>query len=121
MEHRAREHWHHILIAGTITVAGLLLFKYIPMWIWGNDILFDASGHMSLAIFALYVMWFFIDQNKKWRIPYFFFATLILAIIAIHRIITNAHNDVGLLLGLALGMLAIGISHWKEVKKRLEF
>jgi len=108
-------------MAGTVTAAGLLLFKYLPMSIWGRDILFDASGHIASAIFVLYVLWFFIDQNKQWRTPFFIFAAMVLIVISLQRIIDNAHNDIGLLLGLGLGLFAIGVSRWKIIKKRLKF
>lgn len=121
MHHGTRKNLQHILIAGVITTVGLFLFKYLPMSIWGKNILFDASGHIASAIFVLYVVWFFIDQNKKWRIPYFIFAGLVLVIISLQRIVANAHNDVGLLGGLLLGIVAIGVSQWKGVKKRVEF
>lgn len=91
------------------------------MSIWGRDILFDASGHIAGAIFVLYVLWFFIDQNKQWRTPFFIFAAMVLIVISLQRIVDNAHNDFGLLGGLALGLLAIGVSQWPTLKKRLKF
>lgn len=121
MTHHTHDNFKHILTATGITAGGLLLFKYIPMWMWGNNILYDASGHMASTILMLYIIWFFIDENKKWRIPYFFFATLVLVIISLHRIIVNAHNDVGLLGGLAIGLTAVGISHWRALKKKIKF
>lgn len=108
-------------IAGLVIFVGLLIFKYLPMRIWGKDILFDASAHIATAIFVLYILWFFVDQNKTWRIPYLIFAFLVLAIISLQRIITFAHNDVGLLLGLILGIVAIAISQWRRIKGKLDF
>ncbi len=110
-----------ILIAGAVTAIGLLLFKYLPMSLWGRDILFDASGHIASAIFVLYVAWFFIDQNKSWRLPFFIFSAMVLIVISLQRIIDSAHNDIGLLLGLTLGLAAIGVSRWKTIKKRIKF
>ncbi len=121
MFHKSSGHLKPILIAGAVTVVGLLLFKYLPMSIWGRDILFDASGHIASAIFVLYVLWFFIDQNKQWRTPFFIFAAMVLIVISLQRIIDNAHNDIGLLLGLGLGVAGIAISQWKTVRKRLKF
>ncbi len=121
MFHKSSEQIRQILVAGIITAVGLLLFKYVPMWIWGPAILFDASGHIASAIFALYVAWFFIDQNKQWRVPFFLFAGLVLVVISLQRIVENAHNDIGLLLGLTIGLVAIGVSRWRTVKKRLRF
>lgn len=119
--HRPSNHARPLLIAGSITAAGLLLLKYLPMSIWGDDILFDASGHIAIAVFVLYALWFFIDQNATWRIPYFIFAAAVLVVISFQRIVDNAHNDVGLLLGFALGLVAIGVSQWGMIRKRLKY
>lgn len=121
MMRKSSDQIRQILIAGLVTAVGLLVFKYIPMWIWGSNILFDASGHIAGAIFVLYAAWFFIDQNKQWRAPFFIFAGLVLVVIALQRIVANAHNDVGLLLGLTIGIVAIGVSRRKDVKKKLRF
>lgn len=121
MFHRSVNHRKPILIAGAVTAAGLLLFKYLPMLIWGRDILFDASGHIAGAMFVLYVLWFFIDQNKRWRTPFFIFAAMVLMVISLQRIVDNAHNDIGLLLGLVLGLLAICASQWRAIKKKIQF
>ena len=110
-----------IIISGIIIVIGLTIFKLIPMEIWGMKILFDASAHIAIAIFLLYITWFFIDQNKSWRIPYFIFCFLVLAIISMQRIITQNHNDLGLLEGLIIGIIAIGIAEWKSLKNKLKF
>ena len=91
------------------------------MQIWGDAILFDASAHISIAMFVLYILWFFIDQNKPWRIPFFVFSAIVLAIISLQRIITLAHNDTGLLLGLILGIIAIGASQWDAIREKIEF
>lgn len=118
---KKQEQIKKIIIAGVIIYAGLFLFKFIPMQIFGKDILFDASMHLSTAIFVLYIFWFFIDQNKKWRIPYLFFSMLVLTIISFQRILTNNHNDLGLLLGLGIGILGIGIAEIKNMKGKLKF
>jgi hypothetical protein len=110
-----------IFIVGIIISIGLILFKLLPMLIFGNDILFDASAHISIAIFVLYILWFFIDQNRSWRIPYFIFAFFVLTVISIQRIINNSHNDIGLLSGLVLGILGIGVAEWKKIKNKLDF
>jgi hypothetical protein len=119
--HKNTHHQHELLVAALITAVGLLLFKYLPMSIWGRGILFDASGHIASAVFILYVLWFFIDQNKSWRMPYFIVSAMALMVIAFQRIADNAHNDIGLLLGLTLGLIAIGASQWKKLSKRLKF
>ncbi len=116
-----QNHWPKILTAAVVTAVGLLVFKYLPMSIWGREILFDASGHVASAIFVLYVLWFFIDQNKSWRMPFLIFSALVLFVIAVQRIIDNAHNDIGLLGGLALGLVAIAAAERKNVRKKLRF
>jgi hypothetical protein len=116
-----KNHWPKILTAGTITAIGLLLFKYLPMSIWGRDILFDASGHIAWAIFVLYALWFFVDQNKSWHTPFFIFGAMVLMVIAFQRIADHAHNDIGLLGGLILGGVAIGVAEWTTLKHQLNF
>jgi hypothetical protein len=100
---------------------GALIFKFLPMRIYGNDILFDSSAHIITASFCLYVLWFFIDQNKNWRLPYFMFSALILFVISVQRIIANAHNDIGLLMGLLVSLLAIYIAEQKAMKGKFRF
>lgn len=100
---------------------GLILLKYIPMYLFGKRILFDASLHFTLATFCLYILFFFIDQNKKWRIPYFIFSIGVLTTISIHRIIANQHNGIGILLGFLISTIAIIIPRWKQIKKKLKF
>ncbi len=109
----------NIVICFVLMSIGLLLFKFLPMQIWGQDILFDASMHIVIAMFALYTLWFFIDQNKSWRIPYFFFSIIVLTIISIQMILVQAHNDVGLLLGFAIGTVSIIISQGMRLIHKL--
>lgn len=110
-----------IFISALIMFLGLILLKFIPMNVFGKNILFDASLHIVIACFVLYILYFFIDQNKSWKIPYFIFCFLILAIVSIQRIIVNAHNDIGLLIGLLISMIAIGIANYKQLKKKIKF
>ena len=102
-----------------IMAAGLLLFKFIPMKVFGANILFDASLHITIAFFILYFLYLFI-KDKKWRIPYFIFALAVLIIISMQRIISNSHNDIGLLVGLIISIIAIIAPRWKEAKKHLD-
>lgn len=104
-----------------IMVIGLTLFKYIPMSLFGNDILFDASAHITFASFILYIIWYFIDQNKSWHFAYFSFVFLILAIISFQRIYENAHNDIGLFAGLILSLSAVIYSRMDYFKDKFEF
>lgn len=110
-----------LLVSGVIIIMGLILLKFVPMLLFGKNILYDASAHIALAIFILYLVWFFIDQNRTWRIPYFIFAFMVLTIISIHRVINFEHNDIGLLLGFILGVFSILMAEWKRVKGKLRF
>lgn len=110
-----------IILAGILMAIGLILFKYIPMQIYGKNILFDASSHVVWTIFGLYIIWFFIDQNKSWRIPFFILSAALLIIISIQRIIAQKHNEIGILLGLAIAGISIAISHWKEIHRKIKF
>jgi len=110
-----------ILWTTIIIIIGLILFKYIPMYIYGEYILFDASSHIIWTSWGLYVMWFFIDQKKSWRIPYFIFSAVVLIIMGIQRIVTNQHNEFGVMLGLAVAGLAIILPRLKEFKKEVNF
>jgi len=110
-----------ILWTTIIMIIGLIIFKYIPMYIYGKDILFDASSHMVWTSFGLYVIWFFIDQKKSWRIPYFIFSGVVLIIMGIQRIIVRQHNELGVMLGLTIVAIAIIIPRWREFKKGVNF
>jgi len=110
-----------ILETALIMALGLILFKYLPMYIYGKYILFDASSHIVWTSLGLYVMWFFVDQKKSWRIPYFILSAVVLIIMGIQRIITSQHNEIGIMLGLVIAGLAIIIPRWKEFKKGVYF
>ncbi len=104
-----------------LMIIGLYLFKLYPMSLYGKDIIFDSSAHIVLASFILYIIYFFIDQNKSWRIPFFIFSFAVLVIISFQRIYVNAHNDVGLLLGLVIAVISIAIPQWEKIKKKIKF
>ena len=104
-----------------IMIIGLLILKYLPMVLYGSNILFDASAHITFISFILYIVWYFIDQNKGWHIPYFIFIFLILAIVSFQRIIDNAHNDIGLLAGLIISLAAIIYSRQDYFKDKFSF
>lgn len=110
-----------ILWTTVIMAIGLVLFKYIPMYIYGKYILFDASSHIVWTSWGLYVLWFFIDQKKSWRIPYFIFSAILLIIMGIQRIIVGKHNEVGVMLGLAVAGIAIVLPRWKEFRRNVKF
>ena len=104
-----------------LTAIGLVLFKYIPMYYYGKEILFDASSHMAWTGFGLYFFWFFIDQKRSWRLPYLILSAVILIIMGVQRIISGEHNEIGVMLGLAVSFFAIIIPRWKEFRKSLKF
>lgn len=100
---------------------GLFLFKFYPMSIYGKDILFDASMHIILASLILYILYLFIDQNKSWKIPYLIFCIFIITIISIQRIIVNAHNDIGIFIGILISVISITIPNWNNIKNKINF
>ncbi|MGY4884848.1 MAG: hypothetical protein ACP5NZ_04695 [Nanobdellota archaeon] len=104
-----------------IVVVGLIIFKYLPMYLYGEDILYDLSSHVIWTIWGLYIVWFFIDQKKSWRIPYFILAGAVVIIMSIQRIIARQHNEIGVILAIVVGGLAIVVPRWKELTKGVEF
>ncbi len=110
-----------LMRAGSVMVLGLLLFKLIPMQIFGEDIRFDASAHITITMFCLYVAWFYVDQNKSWRTPFFVFAMVVISIVSLQRLMVNAHSDVGLLAGLMISLGSIAYSQKKYFKDKLKF
>ncbi len=98
-----------ILSTAIFMAIGLLLFKYLPMYIYGSDILFDASQHVTLTIFVLYAIWHFVPKTKKWLLPFYIFSAAILVIISIQRIFIQAHNEAGILLGITISAISIFI------------
>jgi heme O synthase-like polyprenyltransferase len=121
MKKRVKQQIKWILLTAIIMILGLILFKYIPMFIFGKEILFDASLHITAIFFILYVGYYFIDQNKKWVPPYFIFSASILTIFSIQRIIAQKHNEIGILLGFIISIIAITLPRIKEIKRKLIF
>lgn len=104
-----------------IMALGLGLFKFAPISLWGSGIQFDASFHVVATIFGLYVIWYFIERNKRWRVPFFIVATGLVTVISIQRIFAEAHNEIGILIALALSAVAIILSRPEYFLKRLRF
>lgn len=100
---------------------GILVFKFIPMAIWGENILFDASLHITTAFLVLYIIWFFVDQEKKLYTPFFILAGVVLFVISLQRIEANAHNDIGILLGVLISLVSIYSSEKEVLGKMIEF
>ncbi len=110
-----------IAVSGLVMAGGLVLFKFLPQYIWGPDITFDASFHIIFMAFFLHIGWFFIDQVPNWRTPYLIIATGLLIIVAIHRIIEEAHDEFGVMLGIAVAGGAVLVAHWQYFKQHLSF
>lgn len=115
------KHLDRVLIALGIVIIGLVLFKFFPMVLYSEDILWDASAHISVTMLLMYVFWFFVDQSEELRIPYLLICAVILCIISFQRIMDNAHNDIGLLKGFFIGLIAILISSWDELKTKIKW
>ncbi len=99
---------------------GLSIFKFLPQLIFGNEIKSDASMHIVIAIFCIYLISFFITK-KSWRIPYFIFSLIVIIIISVQRILVNAHNELGLLLGLLIGFSSIVLADQQSYKRIIDF
>lgn len=110
-----------ILFTIILMSIGLFFFKFYPMSIYGKNILFDASMHIIITSLILYIIYLFIDQNKSWKIPYLILSFGIIIIISIQRIIVNAHNDIGILLGLLISIISIAIPNWSKLKNKIKF
>lgn len=118
---RRREQVNKIFTCALVMLVGIALLKYIPMALWGDHIQFDASFHITATFFVLYVVWFFIDQNQQMHFPFFLLSILILYIVSIQRIAVDAHNDIGLLLGLILSLGAIAVAEQKNLEGKFDF
>jgi heme/copper-type cytochrome/quinol oxidase subunit 4 len=115
------EKYYYLFLTTLLMVLGLFLFKLIPIIIFGSDILFDASAHITIACFFLYVIYLGIEKNTSWRIPYFIFAFAVIVIVSVQRIIINAHNDIGLLIGFIISIISIMLPRWKKIKNKFSF
>lgn len=91
------------------------------MYAFGASILFDASAHITSAMFGLYVLWFFVDQEPKLRTPFFVLCAVFLTVISVQRISANAHNDIGLLGGFVISIVSIYIANPRLFKNKFEF
>ena len=116
-----KEKIKRILLCFSVMIIGLILLKYLPMDLFGKDILFDASAHIVFTAFVLYLFWYFIDQNPNLRIPYLILASAILIIVAISRFLAKAHNEIGIISGIVISLFAILISRWDYFKGKLSF
>ena len=115
------EKLRRILLSIVIAGAGIVILKIIPMMVWGVGIEFDASLHVTTTIISLYVIWFFIDQNPRWRVPFFMVATGVVLIVAIQRLLVDAHSDIGVLLAIVLGLGAVMTAEWHDIRDKISF
>ena len=99
-----------ILLCAFLMILGLIFLKYIPMFIYGKDILSDASAHLTITFFVLYVVWNFVD-NKKFKQIFFILAFFVLIFVSYQRVLVGAHNTIGLLLGTIVSLISISLSN----------
>lgn len=107
-----------LLYSALIMFFGIVILKFLPMSLFGENIVYDASLHVVIAGFILYFVYVFIEDRKKLRIPYCFFSAIVLIIVAVQRLLVNAHNDIGIILGLIILVAGIVIPRYKEVFKK---
>lgn len=112
-----------IIYTWLIMAIGLVLFKYIPMYInylkFGtSDILYDASSHIVWTCFGLYFIWlFFIEKNKSLRTPYVILSLVVVFLMGIQRLYAHQHNTFGLMMGLLVAIGGMLVPRWMEVWK----
>ena len=107
-----------IIYTFILMIIGLILFKHIPMYIYGKDILFDASRHVVALSFGLYFLYYLIFQDKEeLKIPYLIFSAMLLGIIAVQRIIVGEHNEYGILLGFFVAGISILTPIWNKIRR----
>jgi hypothetical protein len=120
-ENHVKKKIRWIILTTVIMIFGLILFKYIPMYIYGNNILYDASSHIIWTSWGLYVLWLLISPKRFWKAIYFIIAGAVIVIMAIQRINVGAHNILGVVLGLAIAAIAIEIPRWNEFSGGVKF
>jgi len=110
-----------IILATLVSVVGIVFFKLLPMMIWGDMIKYDVSFHIIVTILVLYVLWFFIDQNPTWRVPFFMVSSVIIIVVAVQRLLVDAHNDIGILFTFVISIVALSSAEWRDIKDKLSF
>ncbi len=111
----------HIIYTFLLMVIGILIFKTLPMYLYGKDILFDASRHVIATSFGLYFLYYLFLQNREeLKIPFFIFSSMILGVIAIQRIIAGEHNEYGILLGFFVAGISILVPIWNKLGRGLK-
>ncbi len=98
----------HIIYTAILSIIGILLFKILPMRLFGENILFDASRHLITLSFGLYFLYYlFIQYRESWKLSYIIFSSMILGVVAVQRIIAGEHDEYGVLLGFAVSAFSI--------------
>jgi hypothetical protein len=90
-----------------IMIIGLLIFKYLPMFIFGSNILFDASLHVIFISLVLYVLYLTVEDHKQLRMAYLLFSIVVLVGIGIQRYVAFKHDLFGIIMGLVISYIAI--------------
>ena len=104
-----------IIICLALMSISIILFKFLPMEKFGNNILFDASLHVTITIFVLYFIWIFIGHKKLGK--YFLsFSIVVVLFMSIYRIVVKKHDIIGVSLGVLISLLSIYLSN-KIVRK----
>jgi len=111
-----RLYFKKIPIVAFLMFLFILIFKYFPMFLFGNDILFDASLHITITIFILYLIYLLIYRKKEFRFPYFLMCFSILLAVSVQRISVGAHSIIGISLGILISLTSIILANWKYVK-----
>lgn len=106
----------HLIYTAILMTLGILVFKILPMYLFGEEILFDASRHVIILSFGLYFLYYLLIQGREnLKIPYFIFSSMILGVIAIQRIIAGEHNEYGILMGFAVGGVSVFAPLWNKL------
>jgi hypothetical protein len=110
-----------VLWTTLIMIIGLFLFKYIPMYLYGENILFDASSHVAWTTWGLYVLWLLVSPKRFWKVFYLLISAVLIVVMAIQRINIGAHNLIGVVLGFVITIIAIAAPRWNEFRKGVYF
>jgi ABC-type iron transport system FetAB permease component len=117
-EENMKIQFKHLIYTAILMTIGTLVFKSLPMYLYGEDILFDASRHIIVLSFGLYFLYYLFIQNKEsWKLNYVIFSSMILGVIAVQRILAVAHNEYGVLMGFAVAGFSIFLPLWLEGKR----
>lgn len=100
-----------IILVSVFMFVGILVLKFLPMKIFGPDILFDASLHLTATILILYSIWLFIEHEKKNKL-FLIGVIIVTALVSLQRILVQAHDIAGLLGGYFISLASIGLAEY---------